>query len=92
MTSPTQDAEERLARLRALEIAVRAHGFIADLIGDSHVRLYPEHRPSAEIHIRCALRPDDDGRAWFAARDQWLSEADNITGALIQVKRLTAGM
>lgn len=92
MTEPAKESDERAARLSALMLHLRGHQFVADVVGGTHVRCYPPARPSAELHIRCALRPDDSGTLWYAAKDRWLSEATDVTGALIQVKRLTAGM
>lgn len=94
MTQPATpddtEPDERPARLRALEIAARVHGFIADLIDDRYVRIHTQQRPSHLINVRCALRGDDDGRAWFAEKDQWLAPADDITGVLVALKGLTS--
>ncbi len=95
MTLPTTpddaDLDQRAGRLRALEIAARVHGFVADLIDDRYVRIHTTQRPSLVINVRCALRGDDGGRAWFAEQDRWLAQADDITGALVALKGLTAG-
>lgn len=81
----------RPARLSALMFTLRAHEFVADLEDDQRLRVSSPRRPGFEVVVRCACRPSDGGRLWLVgSQERPLAEADDVTGAVMAIKRLTA--
>jgi hypothetical protein len=73
--------------------ALQAHDFVADHISDGPLlRVSTPRRPGLKLDIRCGPRSSDSGRLWFLRKPNGrpLAAADDIAGALVAVKDLTA--
>jgi hypothetical protein len=83
--------DPRAARLSALSVTLRAHGLVAEPEGDLRLRVSSPLRPGFVMVVRCSRRASDGDRLWFiGAAERPLKEADDITGAVMAIKSLTA--
>jgi hypothetical protein len=92
MDAPDASDDTHPARLTALLSVLQAHGFVADL-EDSGLRLQVSspRDPDLKVRLRCAPREADGGRLWFLGDQRRpVAAADDITGALVAIKGLTA--
>lgn len=85
------EADARAARLHALSLALRLHEFKADLADDGQLlTVSSPGRPGHEVQVWCARRASDGGGMWFATQGKSIAAADDVTGALVAIKGMTA--
>ncbi|MGI8330379.1 hypothetical protein ACRYCC_10465 [Actinomadura scrupuli] len=83
--------DPRAARLSALSVTLRAHGLVAEPEDDLRLRVWSPLRPGFALVVRCSRRASDGDRLWFiSTQGRPLKEADDITGAVMAIKSLTA--